>query len=192
MFKVRHALVGFALAAALIPQSVLPAYSVEEKSKRSEGDSPSVKEPLPASTKESSHKTGAKGHKTADWNKLCSVFEAIVVEYYPKAKIEKKDHSLHATFKTKSWEIPGSNRHEEAPVWGGILLDVDLKEGQYAGVQSVPAKLNYNSYYHVLMFAPYSKEYGCHLLTKVAHPFDAPPEFLKRVQNLVNQFEQYL
>ncbi|MBZ0187179.1 MAG: hypothetical protein K8F91_13105, partial [Candidatus Obscuribacterales bacterium] len=116
----------------------------------------------------------------------------LVGEFYPKAKIKIDKASMHIEFKTRPYDVPSTNTIEPGPNWGGILVDLNLKKGRYTGIHQVPKKFNEYSYYHVILMAPYSKERDCHLLTRVAYPFDRSAEFVKRLTSIVNGFEKYL
>lgn len=165
---------------------------------QAEGDNPQLDEAALQGIKTKPAEAAAGGSteqaqaKTPDWNKLEPVVEKLVLEYYPKAKIKKGKDQLHVEFKARPYDIPSTNKTELGPDWSGLVFDMDLKQGPYAGVHAVPKKFNEYSFYVVELYAPYSKQYDRHLLTRICYPFDVPQEFLKRFKKLVDDFDQFL
>jgi hypothetical protein len=113
-------------------------------------------------------------------------------EYYPNAKIRQKDAKLHAEYKVRMFDIPQTNTIEPGVEWGGVMCDLELQPGPYTGVEPVPRQLNQYSTYKVMVLAPYSAKYDCHLNVRLTYPFDIITEFLERFQILVNDFESKL
>jgi hypothetical protein len=113
-------------------------------------------------------------------------------EYYPNAKIRQKEAKLHAEYKVRMFDIPQTNTIEPGVEWGGVLCDLELQPGPYTGVEPVPRQLNQYSTYKVMVLAPYSAKYDCHLMVRLTYPFDIKPEFLERFKILVNDFESKL
>lgn len=128
----------------------------------------------------------------ANWSSLDSIVEKLIREYYPKAKIKPGTDKIYVEYKAKPYILPSTNKQEQGPDWGGVVIDMQLQKGPYAGVHQVPKKFNEYSYYSVELYAPYSQKYDCHLLTRLCYPFDVPQEFLKRFKKVVEDFEQYL
>lgn len=128
----------------------------------------------------------------ANWSSLDSIVEKLIREYYPKAKIKPGTDKIYVEYKAKPCILPSTNKQEQGPDWGGVVIDMQLQKGPYAGVHQVPKKFNEYSYYSVELYAPYSQKYDCHLLTRICYPFDVPQEFLKRFKKVVEDFEQYL
>lgn len=162
-----------------------------------EGDNPALNEK--ALQGEELSKTAAgqdasseAGSVTPHWSELSSTVEKLVREYFPKAKLKPGMEQMHVEYKAKPFILPSTNKEEQGPDWGGIVFDMELKKGPYAGVHQVPKKFNEYSFYSVELFAPYSKKFDSHLLTRICYPFDVPPEFLKRFKKVVEDFEQYL
>jgi hypothetical protein len=184
----------FMLALALLLAPVLPSFADEPKHATAEGDNPALNEGALQNIKPGQEgSTGAVSMAPANWQKLSDMFEKLTKEYYEKAKLKKAKDTIHAEYKVRPWEInTASNVFENGPDWGGILYDVKLQSGPYAGVHVVPKKFNEYSTFHVELFAPYSKKFDCHLLSRVSYPFDVKQEFLKRFKKLVEDFEQYL
>lgn len=171
-----------------------PGFADEPKHATAEGDNPALNEGALQKVKPGQDcSTGATSTAPANWQKLSDMFEKLTKEYYQKAKLKKAKDTIHAEYKVRPWEInTASNKFEEGPNWGGILYDVKLQSGPYAGVHVVPKKFNEYSTFHVELFAPYSKKFDSHLLSRVSYPFDVDQEFLKRFKKLVEDFEQYL
>jgi hypothetical protein len=116
----------------------------------------------------------------------------LLKEYYPNAKIKQKDANLHAEYKMRMFDIPQTNTIEPGVEWGGVLCDLELAPGPYTGVEPVPRQLNQYSTYKVMVLAPYSPKYDCHLNVRLTYPFDIKPDFLERFKLLVNDFESKL
>ncbi|MBX3149343.1 hypothetical protein KF728_04230 [Candidatus Obscuribacterales bacterium] len=134
----------------------------------------------------------ASDRAVANWTSLDSIVEKLIREYYPKAKIKPGADKIYVEYKAKPYILPSTNKQEQGPDWGGVVIDMQLQKGPYAGVHQVPKKFNEYSFYSVELYAPYSQKYDCHLLTRICYPFDVPQEFLKRFKKVVEDFEQYL
>jgi hypothetical protein len=184
------AVLAFLVATALTSP---PAFADESKPAHNlaEGDNPALDEKaLQGDSNSKSEQTSQSA--TANWSSLDTLVEKLIREYYPKAKIKPGKEQMHVEFKAKPFILPSTNKEEQGPDWGGIVIDMELKKGSYAGVHQVPKKFNEYSYYSVELFAPYSKKFDSHLLTRICYPFDVSPEFLKRFKKVVEDFEQYL
>ncbi len=182
---------SIALTITFFTCNFLPAFADEPKHATAEGDNPALNEGALQNTKPA--QDGSSSAASANWQKLSDMFEKLTKEFYEKAKLKKAKDTIHAEYKVRPWEInTASNVFEDGPNWGGILYDVKLQSGPYAGVHVVPKKFNEYSTFHVELFAPYSKKYDCHLLSRISYPFDVNQDFLKRFKKLVEDFEQYL
>lgn len=137
---------------------------------------------------ESNSSTAAAANSTD----LFKQFEALVREYYPKAKLKQAGETMHVEYKTKIYANPATNRNELGPLWGGLVADLELKPGEYQGIEKMPQQLNQYSFYIVMLDAPYSKNANQHLYTRLMYPFDTPPDFLKRYKILVSEFDKYV
>jgi hypothetical protein len=113
-------------------------------------------------------------------------------EYYPTAKFKQKDESFRAEYKVRMFDVPQTNTIEPGVDWGGILCELELQPGPYTGVEPVPRQLNQYSTYKIMVLAPYSPKYDCHLNVRLTYPFDIKPECLERFKILVNDFESKL
>lgn len=185
------------LVAALMLFSLGPQTACladEPKHATAEGDNPNLNEGALQNTKPGQEgSTKAEAASAANWQKLSSMFENLTKEYFAAAKLKKGKDSIRAEYKVRPWEINTASKvYEDGPNWGGILYDVKLQSGPYAGVHVVPKKFNEYSVFSVELFAPYSKKFDCHLLSRISYPFDVNQDFLKRFKKLVEDFEQYL
>lgn len=185
------------IAAALVLtiSQVQPASAGEKPDHNlAEGDNPGLDEKALQGIKKASPESEPKtvDETPANWASLSSVVEKLVKEYFPKAKFKNGPEQMHVAYKAKPFILPSTNKEEQGPDWGGIVFDMELKKGTYAGVHQVPKKFNEYSFYSVELFAPYSQKVDRHLLTRICYPFDVPPEFLKRFKKVVEDFDQYL
>lgn len=179
------------LSATFVLVLPLPSFAEDAKHATAEGDNPNLNEGALQHTRPG--QDGSATSTQANWQKLSDMFENLTKEYYEKAKLKKAKNGIHAEYKVRPWEINTAGHvYENGPDWGGILYDVKLQSGPYAGVHVVPKKFNEYSVFSVELFAPYSKKFECHLLSRISYPFDVPQDFLKRFKKLVEDFEQYL
>lgn len=194
MFKMQKSnVVSFVLstAAMFAAASIMPSFADEPKHATAEGDNPALNEGALQNTKPGQE--GSASAASVNWQKLSDMFENLTKEYFEKVKLKKAKDTIHAEYKVRPWEINTSSHvFENGPDWGGILYDVKLQSGPYAGVHAVPKKFNEYSVFSVELFAPYSKKFDCHLLSRISYPFDVNQDFLKRFKKLVEDFEQYL
>ncbi|MBX3073786.1 hypothetical protein KF913_07660 [Candidatus Obscuribacterales bacterium] len=198
-------------ATLLISVNPVAAEGAKPAHNLAEGDNPALDEKAlqdensgaatPASNGTTSSNTTSNGTATgvaasdravANWTSLDSIVEKLIREYYPKAKIKPGADKIYVEYKAKPYILPSTNKQEQGPDWGGVVIDMQLQKGPYAGVHQVPKKFNEYSFYSVELYAPYSQKYDCHLLTRICYPFDVPQEFLKRFKKVVEDFEQYL
>lgn len=191
MFDKKPLVLAIALVGAILLVPLNSAIADVPKHATAEGDNPALNEGALQNTKPA--QDGSVSAASANWQRLSDMFEKLTKEFYEKAKLKKAKDSIHAEYKVRPWEInTASNKFEDGPNWGGILYVVKLQSGPYAGVHVVPKKFNEYSTFHVELFAPYSKKFDSHLLSRIAYPFDVDQEFLKRFKKLVEDFEQYL
>ena len=201
------------LAALMLSLNPVAAEETKPAHNLAEGDNPALDEKAlqaensATNSSDQSSQPGAKPGSTtsggatansnsagaiANWSSLDSIVEKLIREYYPKAKIKPGTDKIYVEYKAKPYILPSTNKQEQGPDWGGVVIDMQLQKGPYAGVHQVPKKFNEYSYYSVELYAPYSQKYDCHLLTRICYPFDVPQEFLKRFKKVVEDFEQYL
>ncbi len=109
----------------------------------------------------------------------------LLKEYYTKAKVTKEANKIHFEYKVRPFMT--GNRQEMAPDFAGIMGDIELKPGRYEGKAQLPQNYNEYNFYSVILMAPYSSKDNGHFYTRLAYPPDAPPEFLDRFKDLVNE-----
>jgi TPR repeat protein len=159
-----------------VPQSTVPEpQTVSEVAKV-----PEVKQDAPVSQ--------PPPKKPLDFKALTSELEALVLEFYPRAKIVKTDKSIHFEYKVKSLKLPSIIKQITVPESEGILGDLTVTPGVYAGTEMVPFQSN-ETYYVSLLMAPYSEPLDSHLLTKLLFPPSSPSEFVTRFKSIVNRFQ---
>jgi hypothetical protein len=145
------------------------------------------------------------GHTAADdvpkpdLNPLFEEVRALVVKYYPKADVNRKDQTIHLEFNTRKFMIheplltgEWQDAHEETgPQKGGIYGDIELRAGQYGGMAIAPQSFD-KRYFTLALTAPYSKKLDHHLYVHLKYPRDVSKEFLKEFERLVDGFEKHV
>ncbi len=122
------------------------------------------------------------------YDSVVSQVEALMKQSFPKAKIKRTDKSFNASFKCRQFADSGSSsRLVLAPDLDGILLDMELKEGEYTGNQRVPRRTNEVLYISLVM-APYSKKLNSHLSTKILLPHNTPDDVIREFESIIAQF----
>lgn len=128
---------------------------------------------------------------------IYSNVRGIVRRHYPEATshlLENKIHFesdtqvfiIHIPLKTGEWQSP---REVRGPKMGGILGEIELRNGHYEGAAMVPQSIDYH-YYKLMLMAPYSEEYDCHLYVRLYVPrLKSNPDFINELTTLVNNFE---
>ena len=131
---------------------------------------------------------------------IYSSVQRIVIRHYPTAtyhllknKIQFEYNTrlfiIHVPLKTGEWQDPWEER---GPKKGGILGTIELKDGEYTGAAMVPQTFD-RFYYSIILMAPYSMKYDCHLYVRLYVPkLESKPEFTKELTELVNAFESQL
>ena len=125
--------------------------------------------------------------------------KGLVKHYYPSASSHIVDSNIqfeyntrifivHEPLKTGEWQDP---REQRGPNKGGILCDMNLIRGPYMGAAMVPQTFD-KRYFQVLILAPYSNLYDCHLWVAIRYPRDVSNEFLEKFQQLVLDFEKHV
>src|SRR6185436_9507143 len=116
--------------------------------------------------------------------------------YYPKATshlLKEKMHFEHDTrifivhepTKTGEWQDPWETR---GPKPGGILCEIERREGKYEGAAVVPQTFD-KRYFRVLVMAPYSNKHNAHLYIHLSYPGNVKDDFLKQFTELANGWE---
>ena len=95
---------------------------------------------------------------------------------------------VHEPTKNGEWQDPWETR---GPKRGGILCDLELRKGPYAGAAMVPQTFD-KRYFKLLLMAPYSSRHDAHLYVHLSYPADAKADFLRQFTDLVNDFGKYL
>ncbi|HEY9788711.1 MAG TPA: hypothetical protein V6D17_25205, partial [Candidatus Obscuribacterales bacterium] len=113
---------------------------------------------------------------------------ALLKEYYPKAKITQKGSTFRFEYKLRPYTDPSSGRQVIGPDLQGILGEMEMKPGQYSGLDRLPAVFP-QTLYTILVLAPYSQQQNAHLFCRLHYPPDAAPEFLKEFKHLITEFE---
>jgi hypothetical protein len=121
----------------------------------------------------------------------------VVEKHYPKATVTLKDQTIHFEFNTRKFMIheplltgEWQEAHEEpGPQKDGICGDIELREGRYKGMAAVPQSFD-KHYFTLLLTAPHSKKLDHHLYIQLKYPRDAPKDFLKEFERLVDAFEK--
>jgi hypothetical protein len=131
---------------------------------------------------------------------IYSSVQRIVRSHYPTATshlLKNKIHFefntrlfiIHVPLKTGEWQDPWEER---GPKKSGILATIELRDGEYSGAAMVPQIFD-RLYYSIILMAPYSKKYDCHLYVHLYIPrHDSIPEFTKELTELVSTFESKL
>jgi hypothetical protein len=125
--------------------------------------------------------------------------ERVVKHYYPDARIEPAKHGIafefnarkfmiHHASKTGEWQ---DAREEKGPQKGGVLCEMELRAGKWAGAAIVPQTFDYH-YFKLLLLAPYSKKHDCCLMVRLSYPSDAKADFIESLSSLANEFEKHL
>ena len=132
----------------------------------------------------------------------------LVLKYYPKGVIssayDKKSDTdnIHFQYNTMICVTRSRDRDGQlhvvgkvrGPYVGGIWCDMALVKGRYAG-DVADAERGFTRPgpdFFSRVIAPYSKKLDRHLRVTLRFPGDTSPEFLKRFDELVKDFENYV
>jgi len=118
-------------------------------------------------------------------NKLYPELEKLVQEFYRKAKVTKSDRKFHFEYKARP-TMTASNRQEITPDFGGVICDIDLRDGRYQGKVKLPQQYNEHSFYSVILMAPYDAKSNVHAYTKLLYPSDTGFEFIEKFKDVMN------
>ncbi|MBA3856147.1 MAG: hypothetical protein C0507_04485 [Cyanobacteria bacterium PR.3.49] len=111
--------------------------------------------------------------------------EALVKQYYPKAKIARTDKSIHFEYKARGLTGVQSGLKEFSPDSGGIAGDIVVHAGRYSGKERQPSETNH-ILHMVLFMAPYSEPQDQHFNTRLSYPPDASVEFLNQFKAIIS------
>ena len=131
--------------------------------------------------------------------RLYSELRTLFVRHYPQVtshQLNEKLHFEHDTRifiiheqrKTGEWQDPWETR---GPKSGGILCDIQMREGKYEGAAVVPQTFD-KRYFSLLVMAPYSQRHNAYLYVHLSYPGNVREDFLKQFAELVNGWEKYL
>lgn len=123
-----------------------------------------------------------------DFKDVAGELESLVIEYYPRAKIARDDRSVHFEFKVKELKLPSTEKKILVPQAEGIVGDLAITPGRYAGPEYLPLQTN-ETYYVSLLMAPYSTPGDCHVLTRLFFPPNTSVDFVNRFKQVVNSFQ---
>lgn len=122
----------------------------------------------------------------ADVSTAFNEVEALVKEFYPKAKIVRTSDSFHFEYKARGLTGTQSGLKELSPDSGGVAGDIIVKRGRYTGHERNPSETNL--ILHMVFFtAPYSEPEDHHLFTRLSYPPDASIDFLSRFKTIIDQ-----
>lgn len=109
----------------------------------------------------------------------------LVRTYYPSAKISEKSGKLHFEFKAAPHISTSTNLPVLGPKEGGILGEVELKQGKS---KIEPRSIN-EYYYQTLLMSPYSATHDCHLSVKISYPPETSSDFVDKFKTAVSEFD---
>ncbi len=112
---------------------------------------------------------------------------ALLAEYFPKIKLSISKDKMHFEYKAHTLVNNYTNREELAPDVGGVIGDIAIEQGPYAGSQSVPKQEN-EYYYWTVTLAPYSQQSNRHLKAVLKYASDTPADFVQRFKDRINAF----
>lgn len=123
----------------------------------------------------------------------------IVVEHYPQATTHLLNNKIHFEYKTRVFIVHKQRKigewrdpvEERGPDKGGLLGDIELREGKYNGQAGVPQTFD-KHYFQVTVLAPYSERCNCYLYVHLLCPQDVDPEFFKRLTNEIASLDRRL
>jgi len=115
--------------------------------------------------------------------------EMLVRQYYPQAQIAKTGKTMHFEFNAKNEGGNASTPGLITPQDGGIVCDLSVQAGEYAGsdMDRIPGETG-DGIHTTLKMAPYSRASNTHLLTLLTFPANASDEFKARFKDFVNGF----
>ncbi len=124
-----------------------------------------------------------------DASKVFAEIEALVKEYYPKAKFVRTEDKLHFDYKARGLAGTQSGLKELSPDSGGVAGDIVVKQGKYTGRERNPSETNL-ILHMVLFMAPYSEPNDQHFFTRLSYPPDASVEFLTRFKSIIGDLQK--
>lgn len=138
---------------------------------------------------ESEHSMTAKEETEAVAKAMTEALKELLQEYYSKIKISQDGNKIHFEYKVRRLAGVGG-KETIVPELGGIMGDLKIVDGEYAGKTRLPQQFNEHAQYSVILMAPYSAKHDCHLYTRLSYPYDVVPEFLERFKEVANKFDE--
>ena len=130
---------------------------------------------------------------------LLAAVKKLVTAHYPKAEVTLTDDRIHFEYNARKFMIHEQTLlgvwqdafEELGPNKGGIVGDLKYEPGPYMGMAVVPQTFD-KRYYLYLLTAPNSKKLDAHLWTIIKYPRNAPAEFVRDFEQLVNEWEKHV
>jgi hypothetical protein len=124
-----------------------------------------------------------------------SELESLFRKYYSHATVRRSSRALHIEYATRHFMVHEPLKSGEwqdarevlGPDRGGIVCDIEEREGKYLGAAVVPQTFD-KRYFALFVAAPESKSRGEHLYVHLLYPPDARPDFLERFTKIVEGF----
>jgi hypothetical protein len=128
-------------------------------------------------------------------SQLYDRLETLIVQYYPRAFVERKGTSLKAKYNTRTFMIHHSLKtgewqeamSQEGPNREGMICSIESSDGPYAGCAMVPQTFDY-CYFKSSLLAPYNKRLNKHLSSHLDFPSGTPSRFIEDYCKLVQSF----
>ena len=132
-------------------------------------------------------------------DRLYRMTTALVLRYFPDAKTELRQHTIHFEARTRRFMVYEQRKTGEwqdaheiiGPQRGGVVGDMELRSGKYPGAAIVPQAFD-KRYFTLLVMAPYSDARDAHLYTHLLYPADVSKVFLSEFTDLVTRFMEHL
>jgi hypothetical protein len=129
------------------------------------------------------------------FQQVYSELDALFRRYYPHVTSEVLNDTIHFEYntrvfliheplKTGEWQ---DAREERGPNRGGILCDIELRNGKYLGAAVVPQTFD-KRYFKLWVAAPYSVNRDKHLYVHLYYPADVKTDFLQEFSRVVEAF----
>jgi hypothetical protein len=143
--------------------------------------------------------SSARAEDGPDLKPFAAKLETLVKRHYPQAKFGLKDQTITFEYKTRKFWIHHATLtgewqdafEEIGPQKGGIVGELELRQGPYGGMAAVPQSFDVR-YFTTLLTAPYSKKLDHHLYIHLKYPRDVSKEFAAEFDKLVNAFDEHV
>lgn len=184
-------IVHFALSALIFLStagSIVPVYAEGNSSAGQQNTSEQQSKTEPQSKSKQPGMTAAE-EADAVGKAMTESLKELLSEYYSKIKITQKGNKIHFEYKVRPFAGVGG-KESLVPDLGGIMGDLQIVDGEYAGKMRLPQQFNEHAQYSIILMAPYSAKHDCHLYTRLSYPYDVVPEFLERFKEVANKFSE--